>query len=326
MIRINEHTFELNEEQYYLSFFDKPILMKNGVNQKVKPVLREYILKEKLPIMLFNSNGNEEVTWTLAKKILEYFSENSLKQSLNRDLIPKKKVGFESKHYKPIQNVSEKQELILSENFKFVMICAGSKFEEAELIYNNQHINFKALSNRQNFEFLPDDLVNVDETATWRDFINANQKIIPLMAYQLYCRREYRDLYNKCTDSMYILSAGWGLVRADFRMPKYDITFSNAANLENRRIYNHIHPAYIDFNQLINVDNEEDIIYIGGKDYLNLFYDLTQQLPNRKIIYYNSDNQPIQRNGNFIYKRYNTTTKTNWHYELANDISNGIMP
>jgi len=77
MKRIQEHTFELNGEQYHLSFFEKPILKKNGVNQKVKPILKEYITKKNLPIQLINKNGNEDVPWTLAKKILEYFSKNS---------------------------------------------------------------------------------------------------------------------------------------------------------------------------------------------------------------------------------------------------------
>lgn len=87
MKRVNEHYFVMNGEQYHLSFFEKPILKKNGVEQKVKPVLREYITKFKLPIHLVNSNGNEEVPWTLARKILEYFSKKQTMDGVKCSLI-----------------------------------------------------------------------------------------------------------------------------------------------------------------------------------------------------------------------------------------------
>ena len=74
MPRINEHTFELNGEQYHLSYYEKPEIIKNGINLMVKPVLREYIETCELPIDLFNKNGNLETTNSLANKILQYFS------------------------------------------------------------------------------------------------------------------------------------------------------------------------------------------------------------------------------------------------------------
>ena len=52
MPRINEHRFEINDEEYLLTWFDKPRLTKNGIEQKVKPLLREYITSENLPIQL----------------------------------------------------------------------------------------------------------------------------------------------------------------------------------------------------------------------------------------------------------------------------------
>ena len=165
---------------------------------------------------------------------------------------------------------------------------------------------------------------------TWRDFVIANQypKSIPVMAYQLYKRDEYRQLFNRFGNLFYILSAGWGLVRADYRLPKYDITFSNNADQINKRKYN-FPPEYLDFNHLCDLNENEDIIYIGGKDYLPLFYELTQNFKSRKIIYYHSINQPKPHNGNYIYRRYypnNPNIRTNWHYELARKISLGNIP
>ena len=51
-----------------------------------------------------------------------------------------------------------------------------------------------------------------------------------LPAWKLYTKPAYRKLAKHFgIDSLYILSAGWGLVKADYLLPKYDITFSASA-------------------------------------------------------------------------------------------------
>lgn len=326
MNRINEHTFELNGKQYHLTFYETPIIKTNGVYQMVLPVLREYIEKEKIPIEFVNSKGNKKNTHAIAKEVLEYFSVNNTINSINSNLIPIKKERIEIKKNKLIQNVSEKPELKLSENFKVVMICASDKNVGGDLKYNGQKIKFYAQSNIANNEFLPDNQIPNMEI-TWRDFVIANQypKSIPLRAYELYKSKVYRLLYSAFKDRFFILSAGWGLVRADLRLPNYDITFSNSSKIEKKkkRVYNK--PPYIDFNHFDNLNDNEDIIYIGGKDYLPLFYNLTQNLKNRKIIFWKAKDTPMpQVNLNtFIFKYYKTSKNQNWYYELvASEILN----
>lgn len=328
MKRINEHIFELNGKQYHLTFYETPIIKTNGVYQMVLPVLREYVEKEKIPIEFVNSKGNKKNTHTIAKEVLEYFSVNNTINSINSNLISIKKERVEIKNNKLIQKDSEKPELKLSKNFKVVIICASDKNDGGDLIYNGQKIKFYAQSNIANTEFLPDDYMP-DTKTTWRDFVNANQNpnSIPMMAYQLYKRDEYRQLFKRFGNLFYILSAGWGLVRADYRLPKYDITFSNNADLIKKRNYN-LPPNYLDFNHLDNLNDNEDIIYIGGKDYLPLFYELTQNLQNRKIIYYYGNITNSQYD-NYIYRKYfpnNQNNQRKWHYELAEKIANGIIP
>lgn len=325
MKRINEHNFLLNGKQYQLSFYEKPILKMNGLEQKVKPILREYIEKEKLPIQLVNKNGNEEVPWTLARKILEYFSENGNEAAKTNNLVSKK---TEIKQHKMANNNSCVQNIKLSDNFKVVMICASDKNNNGELIFNGIPIQFFAQTNAANNEFLPDDKMPNSET-TWREFVKDNQKIIPYKAYELYKRNEYCLLKEAFGNRFFILSAGWGLVRADFKLPKYDITFTRLKDkLNTYRKYNKP-PKYKDFNHFID-DNEdnEDIVYIGGKDYLLLFYELTQHLPNRKIIYWKHKEtpKPLVNIESFSFRYYNINWNTNWHYELAKDIANGIVP
>ena len=118
------------------------------------------------------------------------------------------------------------------------------------------------------------------------------------------------------------MSAGWGLVKSEFKLPKYDISFSTKGNKKSiRKININKPPIYNDFNQL-EVSCVDDIVYVGGKDYLDLFYKLTQNLPNRKIIYYNTQTQPKANNGNYKYIKYDINYTTNWYYQLAKDLCN----
>ena len=118
-------------------------------------------------------------------------------------------------------------------------------------------------------------------------------------------------------------------------MPNYDITFSG--NSKNKSAKRKKKSIYKDFNQFYDVDmvplisNDEDIIFVGGKDYLELFYQLVQNLPNKKIVYYKGKfptKQPLNCQ-NFIFRYYSHSkpkNNTNWHYELAYKISNRIIP
>jgi hypothetical protein len=55
-------------------------------------------------------------------------------------------------------------------------------------------------------------------------------------AWQLYENRTYGRLVDRFgLNKVYILSAGWGLIRADFLTPYYDITFSASADDHKRR-------------------------------------------------------------------------------------------
>lgn len=83
----------------------------------------------------------------------------------------------------------------------------------------------------------PDDLS--DRGKSWRNVLqeyNRNPGENPLellSAWQLYKNPVYEMLAKRfAPDRLYILSAGWGLVRADYLTPSYDITFSKTPNVE----------------------------------------------------------------------------------------------
>ncbi|HEY1307270.1 MAG TPA: hypothetical protein VGF24_27130 [Vicinamibacterales bacterium] len=168
----------------------------------------------------------------------------------------------------------------------------------------------------------PDDLA--DDGRTWRNRLLAynNEKngnrLGLLPAWRLYAHDTYGRLVTKFGEGrVFILSAGWGLIPATFLTPLYDITFTGSADEWKRRRKD---DAYEDF--VLMPDDGEDTIFLGGKDYQPLFCRLTQSLRGAKTVFFRSDLRPELPSG---YKavRYDTTTRTNWHYECARDLVMG---
>jgi hypothetical protein len=137
-------------------------------------------------------------------------------------------------------------------------------------------------------------------------------------AYLLYQNKIYVRLVNRFgPENVYILSAGWGLVRADFLTPYYDITFSPSAEAYKRR---YRADSYSDFRMLPD-QMDQEIVFFGGKDYLPLFCSLTTAVRTKRTIFYNSAKTP--RVNSCALERFATATRTNWHYECANAFLDG---
>lgn len=160
----------------------------------------------------------------------------------------------------------------------------------------------------------------------WREWLldyNAHPSGNPLgllPAWLLYRHECYAALVERYgTENVFILSAGWGLIRADFLTPVYDITFSAQADAFKRR---RTRDAYADFNMLEGRD-DEPVAFFGGKDYLPLFYRLTANTPGRRIAVFNSASEPQTHGVRFV--RYHTRTRTNWHYEAVNAFLDGAF-
>jgi hypothetical protein len=209
------------------------------------------------------------------------------------------------------------------------MICAGKKRNSFFTQYPT--ITFVANPQSPNQKF-PDG-PGPQKGKSWREYLNTQQNDKNLLpSYKLYTNSSYQRLRNKWNNSFYILSAGWGLVRSDFKLPNYDITFSNQAAPQNYRNSNlNLPPVFQDF-QHLEQGNKEDIIYIGSPEYLPLFFKLTQHLPNRKIVYWKKRTpQPVPNlhpapNNTYTFRYYHSNGNINWHYKLANEICAGIIP
>lgn len=167
-----------------------------------------------------------------------------------------------------------------------------------------------------------------DDLQTWRKRLleynigNSTNPLHFLPAYQLYAHKAYKNLVDKFgIEQVFILSAGWGLIPANFLTPDYDITFSQAKNVKP---YSHRN-KYDDYADPCHLpDDGDDIIFLGGKDYQSLFCKLTAELKGTKTIFYNSITTPRLGAG-FQLKRFTTKTKTNWQYLCAQALIDGLI-
>lgn len=172
----------------------------------------------------------------------------------------------------------------------------------------------------------PDDLSG---GVPWRDALveyNKTKRDNPLdlfPAWQLYDNGVYGRLVDKLgVENVYILSAGWGLIPADFLTPYYDITFSSSARNEDSYKRRRKADRYQDLRMLPD-ETRDDVVFFGGKDYLLLFCDLTAAIRGRKTVFYNSGKIPSARG--CVLRLFETTRRTNWQYECANAFLDGAI-
>jgi hypothetical protein len=117
-------------------------------------------------------------------------------------------------------------------------------------------------------------------------------------------------------ENVFILSAGWGLISAGFLTPQYDITFSRSAEAYKRRGKRE---HYSDLCML--PECADDVVFLGGKDYLPLFCTLTNSVRGRKTVFFNSKCTPDAPGCRL--ERFGTVARTNWHYQCANALIDG---
>ena len=131
-------------------------------------------------------------------------------------------------------------------------------------------------------------------------------------ASELYAHPVYARLAKSISaERLFILSAGWGLLPATFLTPNYDITFSGQAEPHKRRRRTDL---YRDFTALPE-DQDEPMVFFGGKDYVPLFARLTWPHKGPRTVFFNSQHPPSAAGCRL--ERFATTTRTNWHYECA---------
>lgn len=169
---------------------------------------------------------------------------------------------------------------------------------------------------------------------SWRDFLALYNKSGEnsdklLEASDLYLNPIYSKMMNIVgKQNLYILSAGWGLIRSDYLLPQYDITFSQVKR-QDRWKKRKRNDYYNDFNQLEDTcrrEPDEAVYFFGGRGYLELLYRLTRHLPGEKTVFFRTPPggqldpgvvKKCYKLPNYNYVEYQTPISTNWHYDCA---------
>jgi hypothetical protein len=203
---------------------------------------------------------------------------------------------------------------------RIVIQCANSKIEGAGRLCtsNGEPVSFVARPEEAKALNLVGTYARPDDPApgegrSWRDLLSDYNASVAnslrlAQAARLYKHPAYANLVGKVgLEHVFILSAGWGLVRGTFLLPKYDITFSgDAESYKRRRQQDH----WPDFRHL--EDTGVPIVFFGGKDYLPLFCRLTSGFSSPRTVYYGSKAPPEAPGCKLV--SYPTTARTNWHY------------
>ncbi len=223
---------------------------------------------------------------------------------------------------------------------KVIIQCCSGK-EEKYITFNGKPIKLvsdpdKKCDKSDSFEYYRPDSEIVNNQITWRDIVELcnkkdQQPYGLLKAVFLYKPRNnphiYRDIANfpdLCgLKNFFILSAGWGLVRGDYFLPSYDITFNKEALPCSQRDYKKDRGKFHDFNHLkeCKINEHENIYFFGAKDYLPFYYDLTKDISGRKVIYYKSEKTKKEKG--YVYIKYDKKINTNWHYSCVKDFIAG---
>jgi hypothetical protein len=148
-------------------------------------------------------------------------------------------------------------------------------------------------------------------------------------AYLLYKHSAYGRLVEHFGISrVFILSAGWGLVRADYLLPAYDVTFNQRAKQKNPAAYSTSIEGWSFFQQLPKND-KEPVVFLGGRDYLPLFERLTLSLQRKRIVFVRAaEAGSVRRSpGSFSceLREFHVAARTNWHYQCAAALATGEL-
>ena len=149
--------------------------------------------------------------------------------------------------------------------------CSGDKLNNAPILYNT-FVN----SNLTNAIFRPFDIVNSSTKKTYFDAVrNSQNQLTP--ACKLYRGNDkksaYVDCYNNNGANMFCLSPAWGIVRADYCLPDYEVSFGNGFESELNRKGEYINPLWRigmvnTFNHLSTTKSNIPLVVIGGANYI----------------------------------------------------------
>ena len=221
---------------------------------------------------------------------------------------------------------------------KIVIACAGGKRAGAGLMRTTKGkpVKFVAQSKLApkdapyNYA-MPDDIS--DDGTSWRTRLcaynathakNEDNPFDLLPAWELYKRPIYGNLVKEYgAENVYIMSAGWGLVSADFLVPDYDITYSSSAKEKHPHKYRRKNDWVNKDFCMLPKESTDLVVFFGGKDYLKPFCELTEGCAGERIGFYKSKTTQKMQGIKLI--NYPSNQNYTWTYEAAQKLIDGKL-
>ena len=215
-----------------------------------------------------------------------------------------------------------------------MIACAGSKRGNYFRAADGTNVNFVGQPRKGRMEFRPDDPSD-RQKKSWRDLLedyNASYAATGWNpfglseAYYLYSPKYpwnnvYEALVSKFqAQNVFILSAGWGLIRSSYLTPRYDITFARQADAYKRRDMRS--DIYCDFCHLKSIDGER-IYLFASQRYLPLFQELTRSMSADRIVFFHGERPSSKSINGCKPIHYPHGDNRTWYYTCAADFSNG---
>ena len=229
-----------------------------------------------------------------------------------------------------LRSVAEpRRERAESDQLTVVIACAGTKSAAAGhlALGNGRPVKFvadpqAAPKSASTSYSRPDDVAYAG--LTWRQVLveynrdPAENPLGLLPAWRLYEPPSYPRVYSDLVEAyglenIFILSAGWGLVAAEFLLPNYDITYAAGAESYKKR---RPRDRYEDF-AMLRTDTARPVVSLGGLDYVSLFCSLTRKVTARRVVFHYSTSPPSAANCERRRFRAEDAAPRTWHYQCA---------
>ncbi len=224
-----------------------------------------------------------------------------------------------------------------NQNLTVVIACAGTKSASAGHLKlgNGRRVKFvadpRAAPRDTSTSYRhPDDVAYAG--LTWRQVLveyNRDPTGNPLgllPAWRLYEPPAYPSIYADLVEaygaeSVFVLSAGWGLVGAGFLLPDYDITFAaNAESYKQRGKGDRFEDL-----AMLPTDSARTVVFLGGQSYVPLFCALTKNVVARRIVFHYSVKPPSAPNCERCRFQAEDAKPRTWHYQCANALIRGAI-
>jgi hypothetical protein len=214
---------------------------------------------------------------------------------------------------------------------KIIIQCAGKKHPMApSFSFRGAPVKFFARPELFSGSTAPWDEVPTSSRFSWIDCVKALNGIAGAESWarfsntgigadeffhtgDLYIPKSYSNLIDRFGyKSVYILSAGWGLLRADRLIPTYDVTFTNVPKYPWKKV-TVAHRCKFDSVETHIPGNDEVHLFITGNylDYVKRAFKLN--LENRGVLHIRSTQFQPEGFGKTVEHDCGDQS-TNWHY------------